>query len=86
MVWDLAREPAVYTQHLTTWVMARPTNCFHFYNTSMTLLTMPGVSYLCLTLNCKNFKYLTENSEVKTNNTVCLKSVLKLIRKKKDVL
>jgi len=48
----------------------------------MTLLTMPGVSCLRLTLISKDFKYLTENSEVQTYNIACLKSVLKLIRKK----
>ena len=62
--------------------MALPTNCSHSYNRSMTSLTKPGVSYLFLTLINKDIKYLTENSKVQTYNTVCLKSVLKLIRKK----
>ena len=38
---------------------------------------MLGVSYLRLILIGKDFKNLTENSEVETYNTVCLKSALK---------
>jgi len=82
LVWDSARAPTVYIQYLTTRAMALPTNCSHSYNRSMTSLTKPGVSYLFLTLINKDIKYLTENSKVQTYNTVCLKSVLKLIRKK----